>query len=203
MYQWNHVLTALATVDAARAAQIAAGVLIGDALGPRDEAVNVLINISKLDPAATIDAIGDAAFDEERGWVFHIASFRDLIGSLPVEAVKQWVERTGVEGARKIARHLEPPQVHEGRPSVPELTAWVLGTFGSDDRVFREFYSGVHSFQVYHGDIAAQLEAEVEVARAFRDHDVPAIRKWADWEERRARAEAAQERIEAEERDLP
>src|SRR5207247_9750626 len=114
------------------------------------------------------------------------------------------IELAGGVGARCMARHLPPPYVGEGgKPMVPPLTAWVLTTFERDDRTFREFYAGRHSFQVYTGDIAAQHEHEATVARAFREHPLSRIRQWAEWEEQSALAEAKRERLEEEEREIP
>ena len=47
-------------------------------------------------------------------------------------------------------------------PELPPLTEWVLREFESDDRVFREFVFGVHSFQVYSGDYAKLREQEAD-----------------------------------------
>jgi len=127
-----------------------------------------------------------------------------LIENLPSDVVKRWIAGAGVEGARRLARHLPSPYLKDSAtPVVPDLTAWVLTEFEEDDRVFKEFTAGVHSFQIYSGDIAAQHETEAAVARDFLDHPLRRIREWAEMEERWAMDAARQEREEAEERDLP
>jgi len=151
-----------------------------------------------------MQALGEVMLEEKTGWRFYIHSFKPLISSLPTEVVKHWVSGAGVEGARRLARHLPAPYLESGgRPVVPALTAWMFAEFDSEDRVFQEFSAGVHSFQVYSGDIAAQHEAEAAVARAFRDHPLRRIRQWAEIEERLALDSARRVREEAEERDLP
>jgi len=201
---WDNILGALGHLDPARAARAAVAVLVSDDYGVRDPAQRLLGTIARHHPAQVMDALGDVALSEEHGWKFYFSNFQRLIAQLPDDVVRKWIERAGVEGARCMARHLPPPYLGEGgKPMVPPLTAWVLTTFEGDDRTFREFYAGRHSFQVYTGDIAAQHEHEATVARAFREHPLSRIRQWAEWEEQSALAEAKRERLEEAERDIP
>ncbi|MGP0067420.1 MAG: hypothetical protein ACLQGP_27970 [Isosphaeraceae bacterium] len=95
-------------------------------------------------------------------------------------AVRDWLESTGLAGARVLARQLEPPQLdEEGRPVVPELTALVLEQFGDDEQVFREFCAGTRSGRTYSGDITAEFERQAEAARRFLGHSLPRVRQWA------------------------
>jgi hypothetical protein len=89
-----------------------------------------------------------------------------------------------------------------GEPFVPSLTAWVLSTFEDDDRTFREFCAGVHSFETMRGDIAAIHDANARFARRFLDHPLRRIREWAVREERAEIAEAAAERERLDEEEL-
>jgi hypothetical protein len=82
---------------------------------------------------------------------------------------------------------------------VPALTEFLLSTFEEDDRTFREFCAGVHSMQLYMGDIAAEHEREAEVARQFLDHPLRRIREWAVYEIEHAQGLARIERREEEE----
>lgn len=75
----------------------------------------------------------------------------------------------------------------------------VLRRFGDNDRVFREFCFGAHSFQTYWGDIADEHEREASVAERFLDRESPVIRRWAKQETETARREAQQARQEEEE----
>ena len=65
------------------------------------------------------------------------------------------------------------------RPSLHPLTEYVLREFETDDRTFNEFCAGVHSFQMYAGDIAATKEREADVAKLFLDHPLRRVREWA------------------------
>jgi hypothetical protein len=156
-----------------------------------------------------MQALGEAVLNDKTGWKFYVHNFKMLIEALPSDVVKRWIASAGVEGARRLARHLPAPHLKESGthddaiPIVPDLTAWVLTEFEEDDRVFKEFMAGVYSFKMYSGDIAAQHEAEAAVARVFLDHPLRRIREWAEMEERWAMDAARQEREEAEERDLP
>jgi len=106
-----------------------------------------------------------------------------------------WLREHGLEAARRIARHLPLPHLDsEGRPVVPPLTEFVLTEFEDDDWVFHEFCAGVHSFQMYSGDIAAQHEAEAAMAESFLNHPARRIREWAQAEVRHSRWEAQQAR---------
>ena len=57
-----------------------------------------------------------------------------MVAALPSEVVREWLDGAGVEGARRIARHLPPPTLGpDGMPVVAPLTEWVLETFEDDD----------------------------------------------------------------------
>lgn len=204
LIRYTDALEALGAFDPLRAARLAVRQLVGDQVADEVDAERVLTALAKRSPAAVMQALGEAILDDKRGWKFYIHSFKTLLSSLPAEIVRRWIADAGVEGARRLARHLPAPYMESGNtPVVPEVTAWVLTTFEEDDRVFREFGAGVHSFQVYSGDIAAQHDAEAAVAGAFLDHPVRRIREWAEMEERWALDAARQEREETEEQDLP
>jgi hypothetical protein len=202
--RYSDILEALGAFDPLRAARLAVRCLVGERLGDHVDAEAVLTALAKRSAVAVMQAVGEAVLNDKVGWKFYVHSFKTLVSSLPAEVVEQWISDAGVEGARRLARHLPVPHVEGGTtPVVPELTAWVLTKFEQDDRVFREFVAGVHSFQMYSGDIAAQHEAEAAVAGAFLDNPVRRIREWAEMEQRWALDAARQERQEAEERDLP
>src|SRR5438445_692062 len=202
--RYTNVLKALGAFDGLRAARLAVRQLVGDHYADNRQAEKVLSDLAKRDPSAVMQALGEAVVDDKTGWKFYVHSFKALVGSLPTEVVKSWIASAGLEGARRLARHLPAPYLKAGEtPIVPDLTAWVLTEFEEDDRVFKEFAAGVHSFKLYAGDIAAPHEAEATVARAFLDHPIRRVREWAEREERWAMDAARQEREEAEERDLP
>ncbi len=200
---WGTVLEALGTVDSKRAARLACHALTGDAFVLQDQARSVLVALAKGQPTEVMEALGKAALDEERGWRFFADSFRDLIAAIPGEIVQSWIGRVGVEGARRLARHLPKPYLDGDHAVVPSLTSWVLAEYAEDERLFSEFCAGIHSFEMYSGDIAATHEAEAATARAFQRHGLKRIREWARKEERTALEEARLARQRHEEMDLP
>jgi hypothetical protein len=86
--------------------------------------------------------------------------------------------------------------------SVPELTAFVLSHFESDDRTFHEFCAGVHSFEIMSGDIAQKYEEDARTAAKFQGHPIRRIAEWATHEVAFARREAEAWRQCDEEDDL-
>src|SRR6185437_14883901 len=105
--------------------------------------------------------------------------------------VDAWLQRSGVDGARMLARHLPVPFINPaGEAIVPDLTALVFERFADDDDVFTAFCAGVHSLQVYSGDIAAEHEREGQVATRFKTHRLRRIREWAAREESESKESA-------------
>jgi hypothetical protein len=91
----------------------------------------------------------------------------------------QWLSQVGIEGARRIARHLPSPVLSDGKPIVPELTGRVLEAFGDDKLAFDEFRAGRHDMEVSWGSVSSQYEGYARIATSFLNHPLPAIREWA------------------------
>jgi hypothetical protein len=92
----------------------------------------------------------------------------------------------------ELTRHLQPPHLdREGLLIVPPLTAFALDRFAADEQVFEEFCAGIHSGQIYEGDMAAQHKREAEVARRLLAHPMRRVRDWALSEIASARGNAA------------
>jgi hypothetical protein len=136
-------------------------------------------------------------------WKFRILKYGDLVRKLPSSAVATWLDEVGVDGAKALARSLPAPFLDEQKkPVVPEITLTVLRRFGNTREVFHEFCIGLHSFQMYSGDIAGEHKREAEIAKAFLDHEDPLIRRWAQQEisyserdEQRARQQQEERRV--------
>ena len=157
-------------------------VVFGDSFEMRDEAINLLANWASDYPNEVMTGVGSVMLDPSTGVYFFISKF-PIFTALPLKVVIGWLETVGAKGARKIARHLPRPYLNaDGEPMVPELTAWVLAHFESDDRTFVEFCAGVHSNQMYMGNIAGTHEAEARDARKFFNHQLRRIREWAQIE---------------------
>jgi hypothetical protein len=179
-FHWGQVVEQVSPLDPDRAARIASQALVGDGFLLRQQAERILTKLVQDHPIAVMRCVGEVMLDEHRGWRFFLNKYADLLRSLPLDTVRSWLQEAGVEGARRLARHLPPPYLGEGeRPIVPPLTELMLSTFESDDRTFREFCAGVHSMQLYVGDMAAAHKKEAEVARAFLNHPNRRVREWA------------------------
>jgi len=182
-YWWALVLKTLAMYDTDRAVKIAALGLVGESLSHMEGCEKILITFAQRDPEIVMKRVGEVILDDRYGWHFYIHVYRALVQALPVQTVKKWIKKHGVEAARRLARHLPVPYVDsDGKAIVPPLTEFVLETFEDDDQTFREFCAGVHGLQLYSGDIAAQHEKEAEVARKFLDHPLRRVREWAQIE---------------------
>jgi hypothetical protein len=179
---WAKIIEWLARYDLSRAAKVAADGLVGEGLNQREDAGKLLGTIAESDPAIAMEAVGTVIMDEKRGWRFFVGRY-DLIKQLPTYTVIAWIDKHGVESARRIARQLPAPYLSQhGTPVVPPITEYVLKKFGQDKRVFNEFVAGVHNLQSYMGDIAGQKQQEADVARKFLDYPLRRIREWAQIE---------------------
>src|SRR5262249_45541333 len=126
-----------------------------------------------------------------------------LFEALPLESVQRWLDRAGIDGARMIANHLQPPFVdNEGKPQVRPLTEYVLGTWGDDETVFGRFAASTHHLQMYSGDIASTHRKEADRAWPFLSHPIAAIRRWAEHEVALGEEQARQWAIRNEEQFL-
>jgi hypothetical protein len=178
-FWWGKALQAVASDDPRRAIRLACRALVGESFEVRDQASKLLGGWASTYPNDVMSEVGSLMLDPAGGIAFFLRKFPVFI-ALPLDVVTAWLETARLEGAQKIARHLPAPHLDAaGQPVVPELTAWVLTRFETDDRVFHEFCAGVHSYQMYGGDIAAAHESEAERARKFFDYPLRRIREWA------------------------
>ena len=188
---WGETIRHLSSLDPERGIALCAQTLITDSIALNDEAETELVRLARQNAAAVMDSLGAAMLDDARGWVFHVADVGGLVASLPLAEVKRWLDSTGVEGARRIARHVPRPTVGaDGEASLHPLTHYVLTEFEDDDRTFNEFVAGTHSMQIYRGDIASQHQAQADAARPLLTHDLRRVREWAKHEVERGEADA-------------
>lgn len=194
--EWVDTLKALSALDIPRAASIAAlGLFSEERIMQGEGAIEVLVYLASLDVSIVMDEIGRVMLDPLHGKWSYFGKYDSLFAALPPKVVIDWLKRVGVEGARRIARHLPPPSLdNDNEPVVPELTEATLEMFESDERTFKEFCCGVHSFQSYWGDIASKYDAEGKKAECFLNHRLRRIREWAQLERDYMRREAAEER---------
>jgi hypothetical protein len=176
------VLEGAAPTDWPRAIHIASLLLVGDNFECKDEAGKLLSTWARLRPDEVMSSVGALMLNEQTGWRFFASKF-NIFHAIPEDVVIQWLGLAGVDGARKIARHLPQPYLDEnGDPQVPPLTLHVLSQFGDDRVVLGEFCAGSRSYRFYMGDIAGQLEDEAKSVRPFLNHDLKPIREWARYQ---------------------
>jgi hypothetical protein len=177
---WMRLLVDLSESAGDRAVSLAVRALASDDDNMRALAQQHLIGLARAHPLTVLREVGAALLSPSSGWQLSLDDLSRLLREIPAAAVREWLESTGLAGARVLARHLEPPQLdEEGRPVVPELTALVLERFGDDEQVFREFCAGTRSGRTYSGDIAAEFEREAESARRFLGYPLLHVRQWA------------------------
>lgn len=192
-YHWCRVVGTLSQHDLPRAISAAAGGL-GGSLRLEAEALRLLESLASHDPALLLRKLGERMLGRE-GVDFYIGAYRDVVALFPLPTLKAWLEANGTEAARRLARHVPPPALSgDGKPVMPDLTRFLLERFGDDDRVFREFVTGVHGVDWREGDLAALAERDAEVAGAFLNDACPAVRRWAQIEKEEALEEARSER---------
>jgi hypothetical protein len=183
-YNWGKIVKKMAKVDGDRAAKIAVSALVSSSFDydMKDEVKDILIDLSRSYPYQVMKYLGELMLDKDLSWRFTFNNNRELISSLPVEPVKEWLGKVGVEGARLISKNLKLPYIENDKPIVPELTEFVLSQFGNDQETFENFCVCAHSFETFWGEPASQGAKEIQVARQFLDHPLERIRAWAEYE---------------------
>jgi hypothetical protein len=177
---WGRTPKKMSQIDNNRAADITVEGIANADYSTEQKAIEILSEIATENPETVIEKIGRVILDDKRGLKFYYGNYKDLVNAIPYQNVIHWIQNSGIEGARRLARHLPLPFLgHENKPTVPPLTEYVLKKYGDDERVFKEFIVGGHIFQMYSVNIAEEHRKEAEVARKFLDHSVKKIREWA------------------------
>ena len=180
---WGEGLDWLADQFPAEIVAIAIVAITGKDHAKQRRAASILAEMAKSHPDVVMEAVGRSILDPENGWKWLASSYKGIFGAIPAEVALGWLDKVGIEGARRIARHLPSPSLTQaGEPEVPGITARVLLEYGNDEHVAGEFAAGRHHLEVYTGDLAANYEAQARRAEPFLSHPVPAIRKWAEGE---------------------
>jgi hypothetical protein len=193
------VLLAAASFNPERSCKIGVAMLLSDSLQFAQEGEGTLAQLAHRFPEEMMEAIGAYVTADESKNQFFLRKFT-VFTTLPVEVVTTWLQRVGVNGARAIARHLPRPFLDQsGTPKIPPLTEFVLTRFEDDDRTFREFVNGTHSFQLYRGSYASAREHEALQANPFLTSPLRRIREWAQLEIRQAQEDVTTHRISEEE----
>jgi len=202
-YWWVRAVGTFAPEAPERASRVAILGLTGQDYEKRKHAWGILSTLAKTQPDLVMESVGEMLLDEEHGWRHRACARSGFFQALPLESVQRWLAKTGIEGARMIANHLQPPSVDaDGKPQIDPLTEYVLAKWGDDEAVFGRFAASTHHLQMYSGDIASAHRREAENARPFLSHRIPAIRKWAGHEVTLGENQARQWTIQTEEQFL-
>lgn len=179
-HHWGMVLEWVAPAGPARAAKAATMTLLGNVYSVHDVATEFLSHWAGAFPDEVMDAFGEALMDPDKGYMIQIPIYGNLISQLPAESVIRWLQAQGVDGARRLARHLPPPRLDVlGNPVVPPVLEYVLREYEDDDEVFRAFVIGCHGTEVWVGDRSDKLRQEAAIARRFLSHPLRRVREWA------------------------
>jgi hypothetical protein len=182
-YWWGEAIGRLAPLDSQWTATIAASAISGDDFGKRDKALGILADLAASSPSVVMEVVGAALLDPQQGWHWLIGSNREVFLALPVDVVMRWLSQAGVEGARRVARHLPSLAVaSDGTGTLPELTERVLRAYGDDQVVFDAFSAGRHDMEASWGPLSSHYEGQAQVAKAFLNHPLAVIRRWAEQE---------------------
>jgi len=182
-FWWAKAVGFLAPTYPEWASTVATCAVSGDDYSKREKASAILADLAAINPAVVMKIVGSALIEPKPGWSWLIGSHREIFSALPVDVIIQWLSEVGIEGARRIARHLPSPVVSsDGTATVPELTERVLGAYGDDEAVFDSFSAGRHDMEASWGPVSSHHESHGQVAKAFLNHPTPVIRRWAERE---------------------
>ncbi|MGE6515640.1 hypothetical protein [Lysinibacillus sphaericus] len=128
--------------------------------------------------------LGKVMLNNYNNFIFYLHVYRGLFESIELDIVKKWVETNGVEAARALARHIDSPASKEDNEAyVPPLTEWLLSTYEWDDRLYREFIAGRHSFEVINISETIKNHEHLEKAmEPYLSHNLSRVREWAEYE---------------------
>lgn len=120
----------------------------------------------------------------DTNYVFYLHVYKGLFESIELKYVKKWIEENGIEAARIVARHIESPVVRNNNDLyIPPLTEWILEKFDWDDRLFREFLAGRHSFEVVNiSSVVSNHEKFENEMRPHVNHKLSRIGQWVEYE---------------------
>jgi hypothetical protein len=182
---WTSLIESLAPTHPKEIAELVADALTS--AGPlraalEDLTLKVLIDLARQNPQLVMESIGKRLLDTARRPFFNLRRFEGLFEVIGPQEVQRWVTENGSEPIPYIAYQLDTPRLQDDEPFIPPVTEWVMGQFGTDDRVFREFCAGRHAFEVQEGH-ARSRRAELERSISpFLEHPLPWVRRWAEWE---------------------
>ncbi len=173
--------------------------------------LQLLVNQSAEHPQQTMDVFG-AAITNEKGIFLRAHVCNEIVDSLPIDIVLDWIRFDPASRAVLIARHLPTPGSvdeferggdstdtddspdHEKSWVIPELLDRFLQEFGSN-KVVAELHAGHHSRGVWAGKISLALRREAERFSSLLNHENRWVKLWAQEEVRSLREWADREEL--------
>jgi len=203
-YCLPYVYKALSSKDLPRAAY--AGAVYTAVKGGMDDSMShILLDMAGQDGTVVMEQLGAVMLDDKYRLAFGLHIYRSLFAGLGVETVSAWVQRIGVEAARKLARHVPPPFIGaEEKPMLHPLTEFLLREYGHDEDVLSAFHAGFGTTtSMLLGDWSHYHHEQAALAKKFLRYPLPAVQMWA-WSEynyhlaeaARAKQQEQEERLE-------
>ncbi|RCX19504.1 hypothetical protein DFR58_103251 [Anaerobacterium chartisolvens] len=190
-HYWNKVASMLPDTFLIEKIDILTIALVNWELGLhllQDDALESLIEVAKVRPNEVMQSLGLKINDVKYKDIFFISVFRRLFEAIGLDVVKRWIQSNGIEAGRAIARHIQSPEPTETIPDyIPPLTEWLLTEFENDDRFFREFCAGRHSFESFSGPASDRFKEIYKNVSPYLNHKLRRIREWAEYEIDRAK----------------
>jgi hypothetical protein len=128
--------------------------------------------------------------DDTKRCFFMLGRYKKLLQDFSDDSMIKFFSEIDIESRRVLARFLPAPYYNNDMPVFPKITRFILEKYGEDDDLFNEFCSGLHSLQMYSGDISGQHKKEAELAKTFFTDGNKIIKKWAHCEHSHAIAQA-------------
>ncbi len=181
-------------------AKVALDVRKFDGMG-HDVAVCILAELAGAHDKAIIEAILETLTERQDTFVMGVQDLQRLFAAIDSKTVENAVAVRDVSSARAIGQFIPDPGVNEeGTPSLPALTEWYMRTYGDDEECFHQFRTGRWNGRIQMG-WAWERQTKVErLAKAYADHPINSLRRWAASLMREHEADVERDRIQFEER---
>lgn len=164
------------------------------------EAVGVLHELVGENDETIIDAILQTLAEMPYKMPMEAEAFQKLFASLAASTVANKVDAKGVDAARSIGQFVPDPGVTpDGTALLPALTEWYMRVYGDDEECFHEFCTGRWNGRWQVG-WAWERQSEVDrLIKAYADHPIKSLRRWAAGTKRNHEADIERDRIRFEE----
>ena len=140
-------------------------------------AAGLFSSVAAVRPQQLMDGIGEIILVKDRSLSFLFRKFP--VVSLPEDVIIQWLDKHGLEGARRLASHVPGPFMGSQGPELHPVTRYILEKYGNDDGVYSAWVTGMHSGHAFAGSVADYTERQASTAEPFLNFPIEAVRRWA------------------------